>query len=160
MAEITISGGKATGIRLASGETHTATKAVIAGVAPGALASKLLPNGSGDAGFDTAMKKFRHAPGTMMIHLALDDLPDWKAGAELKKFAYVHIAPSLDQMARTYSRPSQACCLTSRCWSSGSRQRSIRRALLRQACSVGAGAHAARRDPRRRGGRDRASVMG
>ena len=50
------------------------------------------------------MKKFRHAPGTMMIHLALDGLPDWKAGAELKSFAYVHIAPSLDQMARAYQQ--------------------------------------------------------
>ena len=104
VAEITTSGGRATGVRLANGETHPATKAVIAGVAPGALAGKLLPNGSGDAGFDTAMKKFRHAPGTMMIHLALDGLPDWTAGAELKKFAYVHIAPSLDQMARTYQQ--------------------------------------------------------
>ena len=34
VAEITTSGGKATGVRLAIGETHTATKAVIAGVAP------------------------------------------------------------------------------------------------------------------------------
>jgi phytoene dehydrogenase-like protein len=40
----------------------------------------------------------------MMIHLALDDLPEWSAGEELRKFAYVHIAPSLDQMARTYSQ--------------------------------------------------------
>ena len=40
VAEITTSGGKATGVRLASGETHTATKAVIAGVAPGALAGQ------------------------------------------------------------------------------------------------------------------------
>src|SRR5690349_5752200 len=104
VAEILTSGGKATGIKLASGETHTATKAVIANVAPGALPGKLLPQGSGDAGFDTAMKKFRHAPGTMMIHLALDDLPDWKAGADLQKFAYVHVAPSLDQMARTYQQ--------------------------------------------------------
>ena len=104
VGEITMSGGKATGVRLASGEMHMATKAVIAGVAPGALAGRLLPNGSGDAGFDTSMKKFRHAPSTMMIHLALDDLPDWRAGAELRKFAYVHIAPSLDQMARTYQQ--------------------------------------------------------
>lgn len=104
VAEFLTSGGKATGIGLANGETHTATKAVIANVAPGALSGKLLPAGSGDAGFDTAMKKFRHAPGTMMIHLALDGLPDWTAGAELKKFAYVHIAPSLDQMARTYQQ--------------------------------------------------------
>ena len=39
-----------------------------------------------------------------MIHLALSDLPDWKAGAALRNYAYVHIAPSLDQMARTYSQ--------------------------------------------------------
>jgi len=104
VAEIVTSGGRATGISLANGETHTATKAVIANVAPGALPGKLLPNGSGDTGFDGAMKKFRHAPGTMMIHLALDGLPDWKAGAELQKFAYVHVAPSLDQMARTYQQ--------------------------------------------------------
>ncbi len=86
VAEITTSGGKATGIRLASGETHTATKAVIAGVAPGALPGKLLPQGSGDAGFDTAMKKFRHAPGTMMIHLALDGLPDWTRRRRAEEF--------------------------------------------------------------------------
>ncbi|TGV64606.1 NAD(P)/FAD-dependent oxidoreductase, partial [Mesorhizobium sp. M00.F.Ca.ET.158.01.1.1] len=60
VAEITVSGGKATGVRLSSGETHTATKAVIAGVAPKALTGKLLPGGSGNAGFDTAMQKFRH----------------------------------------------------------------------------------------------------
>ena len=104
VAEITTAGGRTTGVRLASGETHTATRAVIAGVAPGALSGKLLPNGSGDRGFDTAMRKFRHAPGTMMIHLALDDLPAWKAGAELRQFAYVHLAPSLDAMARTYQQ--------------------------------------------------------
>jgi len=104
IAEIIVTGGKATGVRLASGETHTASKAVIAGVAPRALAGGLLPNGSGDAGFDTAMEKFRYAPGTMMIHLALDDLPDWSAGAELRQFAYVHLAPSLDVMSRTYQQ--------------------------------------------------------
>ncbi|WP_292201401.1 NAD(P)/FAD-dependent oxidoreductase, partial [Mesorhizobium sp.] len=96
--------GRATGVRLASGDFHVASKAVIAGVAPKALTGKLLPNGSGDAGFDAAMKKFRHAPGTMMIHLALDDLPDWSAGAELRHFAYVHLAPSLNAMSRTYQQ--------------------------------------------------------
>jgi phytoene dehydrogenase-like protein len=104
VAEITAAGGSATGVRLASGETHMASKAVIAGVSPGALPGKLLPNGSGDAGFDAAMRKFRHAPGTMMIHLALNDLPDWRAGAELRRFAYVHLAPSLDAMARIYQQ--------------------------------------------------------
>jgi phytoene dehydrogenase-like protein len=104
VAEILTSGGGATGIRLASGETHEATKAVVAGVAPGALVGKLLPAGSGDAAFDASMRKFRHAPGTMMIHLALDSLPDWRAGEELQRFAYVHLAPSLEAMARVYQQ--------------------------------------------------------
>ncbi len=104
VAEIISTGGRATGVRLASGETHTASKAVIAGVAPRALTGKLLPGGSGNTAFDGAMRTFRHAPGTMMIHLALDALPEWKAGAELKQFAYVHLAPSLDAMAATYQQ--------------------------------------------------------
>jgi hypothetical protein len=64
----------------------------------------LIEGQSGDAGFDRKMASFVHAPGTMMIHLALDGLPDWTASDELKSFAYVHIAPSLDQMARTYQQ--------------------------------------------------------
>jgi phytoene dehydrogenase-like protein len=53
--------------------------------------------------FDKAMSRFRHAPGTMMIHLAMDGLPNWRDPA-LAGFAYVHLAPSLDQMARTYAQ--------------------------------------------------------
>ena len=37
VVEITTAGGRATGVRLANGETHSAAKAVVAGVAPGAL---------------------------------------------------------------------------------------------------------------------------
>ena len=40
----------------------------------------------------------------MMIHLALSALPDWAARRPCHRFAYVHIAPSLDQMARTYQQ--------------------------------------------------------
>jgi len=40
----------------------------------------------------------------MMIHLALSELPRWRAGDALRQFAYVHIAPSLDQMASTYGQ--------------------------------------------------------
>jgi phytoene dehydrogenase-like protein len=80
-----------------------AKRAVIAGVTPTALAGTLLANGSGDAGYDTGAAKFRYGPGTMMVHLAASDLPDWSAGEELKRFAYVHLAPDLDMMARVYS---------------------------------------------------------
>ena len=91
-------------------------------------AGKLLPDGSGDAGFDTAMKKFRHAPGTMMIHLALDGLPDWRAGAELRHSPMSISRPRSTRWRAPISRRSPACCRTSRCWSSASRPRSIRRA--------------------------------
>lgn len=95
-------GGKAQGITLADGRKIDADRAVIANLAPKALVR--LTGGTGNAGFDRRMTGYAHAPGTMMIHLATDALPDWAAGAALKGFAYVHLAPSLDQMARTYQQ--------------------------------------------------------
>ena len=92
---------RATGIELADGRRIMAAKAVIAGVAPAALARL---TGAISPGFDAAMARFDHAPGTMMIHLALDSLPDWAAGKALQSFAYVQLAPSLDQMARSYAQ--------------------------------------------------------
>lgn len=100
VARILHDGSRASGVELADGRKIMAGKAVIAGVAPRALPK--LTGGTTPA-FDAGMARFAHAPGTMMIHLALSDLPDWRA-PELKSFAYVHIAPSLDQMARTYQQ--------------------------------------------------------
>ena len=94
-------GNRATGIELADGRRITARRAVIAGTSPKGL--RRLTGDTAPA-FDRTMDSFRHAPGTMMIHLAMDSLPDWRAGAQLQRFAYVHLAPSLDQMARTYSQ--------------------------------------------------------
>jgi phytoene dehydrogenase-like protein len=94
-------GSRASGIELADGRRITATRAVIAGTSPRGLRRL---TGDTSPAFDTAMDRFRHAPGTMMIHLATDALPDWRAGSELQRFAYVHLAPSLDQMARTYQQ--------------------------------------------------------
>jgi phytoene dehydrogenase-like protein len=62
-----------------------------------------LTGGTGDTRHENALQKFQHAPGTMMIHLAMDALPNWSA-PELKRFAYVHLAPSMDQMAQTYAQ--------------------------------------------------------
>jgi phytoene dehydrogenase-like protein len=103
VAEVKRDGGRAVGIRLANGETVGAKRAVIAGVTPGALVSKILAGNSGDANFDRGAKKFAFGPGTMMVHLAISDLPDWAAGEELKRFAYVHLAPDLGMMGRAYS---------------------------------------------------------
>ncbi|KSV66554.1 hypothetical protein N185_32320 [Sinorhizobium sp. GW3] len=102
VTEIIVSSGKALGVQLLSGERIEARKAVIASVAPTILANRLLPEGSGHSGFDKAMRRFRHAPGAMVVHVAASELPRWRAGEELRRFGYVHIAPSLDQMAATY----------------------------------------------------------
>jgi phytoene dehydrogenase-like protein len=102
VAEVLTGGMGARGVRLADGRRVTAKRAVIANIGPRALA-RLLPGGSGDTGYDRAAAGFAHGPGTMMLHLALDDLPDWAAGRELRRFAYVHLAPSLRQMAGAYA---------------------------------------------------------
>lgn len=98
--EVSVSRGRARGVVLASGEHIEAERAVIANLTPTVLA-KLLPGDSLDE--RGAVDRYRYGPGTMMIHLALDDLPDWSAGEELRQFAYVHIGPYMDDMGIAYN---------------------------------------------------------
>lgn len=92
--------GKAQGVLLQSGERLQARRAVIANTHPRLLYGKLLAQ-TGE--IPPAPSRLRSGPGTMMIHLAMAELPKWAAGKELQEFAYVHLAPSLDHMARTYT---------------------------------------------------------
>ena len=103
VASLNIDGGRATGVTLASGETIVARKAVIANIHPHQLFGKLVPKAAERAGFERKAEEFRAGPGAMMIHLALDGLPDWTAGEALKEFAYVHIAPDMQMMSRVYA---------------------------------------------------------
>lgn len=100
---IETAGGRATGVRLADGRTLEATRAVIANAHPRIVFGKLLAPDPARAAFDAKVARFRAGPGTMMIHLALDSLPDWAAGEALKRFAYVHVAPDLAMMSRVYA---------------------------------------------------------
>jgi phytoene dehydrogenase-like protein len=97
---IAMQNGSAAGVVLASGERIAATRAVIANLHPRVLFGRLVLETSAAT---QRLAKFRPGPATMMIHLALDDLPAWSAGAELRRFAYVHLAPSLAALARTYT---------------------------------------------------------
>ena len=97
---IAVEGGAAKAVVLADGEHIDATRAVIANLHPRVLFGDLIPDSSGPA---QRLARLRPGPGTMMIHLALNDLPPWSAGAELRRFAYVHLAPSFAAMARTYT---------------------------------------------------------
>jgi len=41
-----------------------------------------------------------------MLHLALSGAPRWEGGDDLRDFAYIHIAPYVDELAATYA---EAC---------------------------------------------------
>lgn len=97
-----VEGGRATSVRLQDGRELRASRAVISNIHPKHLADAL-PSSDAVRPFADAMQKFRAAPGTMMIHLALDALPDWRAGEHLKRFAYVHIAPDMAMMSVAYA---------------------------------------------------------
>ncbi|GAB5374473.1 MAG: NAD(P)/FAD-dependent oxidoreductase [Acuticoccus sp.] len=99
---IEVTGGKATAVRLSDGTRVEAREAVLASVTPRAMLG-LLDGTTGAPAADAALAGFRHGPGTMMIHIAANTLPDWRAGAELQKFAYVHLAPTLAHLSATYA---------------------------------------------------------
>lgn len=97
---IEIEAGRACGVRLADGTRLAARRAVIANLHPRLVFGPLVPKDPGRADFDARVARIRPGPGTMMIHLALREPLDWRAGQELQRFAYVHVAPDLAMMSR------------------------------------------------------------
>jgi phytoene dehydrogenase-like protein len=100
--KVLVEGGRAAGVRLAGGEEVRCIRAVVAGVTPTALA-KLTDGALPDAVARQA-RAYRYGPGTLVIHLALSGLPDWKAGADARRSFYVHVGPSLDYLAAAYQQ--------------------------------------------------------
>jgi phytoene dehydrogenase-like protein len=103
VVEVQVSNGRASGVKLAGGETITASKAVIANLTPAVLYGRVLNAAQLPNAFKRKVASYRYGPGTMMIHLALEALPGWLAGEELKQYAYVHVAPYLEDMSRAYT---------------------------------------------------------
>ena len=101
VAEILVAGDAATGVRLANGGVINASRAVISNVNP-ALMPDLLPDSVASRPEVARAREFRPGYATMMIHLAMDDLPPWIA-AEARTYNYVHIGPYIDDMARAYT---------------------------------------------------------
>ncbi|MCX8526874.1 MAG: NAD(P)/FAD-dependent oxidoreductase [Candidatus Nanopelagicales bacterium] len=101
VAEILVTGDAATGVRLANGDVINASRAVISNVNP-ALMPDLLPDTVAARPEVARAREFRPGYATMMIHLAMDELPAWKA-TEARTYNYVHIGPYIDDMARAYT---------------------------------------------------------
>ena len=96
-------GGRAVAVELAGGERVGARRAVIANLSPAVLYGRLLAGDALPPRVRRGASRYAYGPGTMMVHLALSDPIPWAAGPELGDFAYVHIAPYMDDLARTYS---------------------------------------------------------
>jgi phytoene dehydrogenase-like protein len=91
-----VQSGKAVGVLTKNGEQIKA-KQIVSNVNP-ALLPKLL----GERAETKELHNFRPGLGTMMIHLALSELPHW-IDPKAKEFNYIHIAPYVDDMAITYA---------------------------------------------------------
>lgn len=103
VVRVAVKDGRATGVELASGELITARRAVIASLTPPALYERLLAEAPLPEALRRAARRYRYGPGTMMLHLALSAPPAWEAGEDLAQFAYIHIAPYLEDLATTYA---------------------------------------------------------
>jgi phytoene dehydrogenase-like protein len=100
---VTVDDGRATAVDLVSGERVEASRAVVANLTPGVLFAGMVPPESLPDGFRRRVARYAYGPGTMMIHAALSDPLAWAAGEDLHEFGYVHVAPYVDDMARTYA---------------------------------------------------------
>lgn len=98
VASIIQSGGRATGVRLASGETVTAKKSVICSVTPTHLYGRLLGDAAPKADLEAA-QKYRYGKGNFQIHYALDKPPAWR-GEGLATVALLHLTPGLDGVSK------------------------------------------------------------
>lgn len=103
VAGVEVYAGTAAGVKLMSGEVIRSSKAVIANVAPSVLFNRLVDSEHLSKDFKRKAERYRHGPGTMTIHLALNDLPGWTAENELQKYMYVHVAPYLEDMSKAYN---------------------------------------------------------
>ena len=97
---ILVSGGKATAVRLAGGETIAASRAVLACVTPTQLYGRLLGSGDTPRKVRDAAGRFRYGRGEMQIHIAMSELPRWKGDARLARTPIVHVTPGLDGVSR------------------------------------------------------------
>jgi len=99
---ILVSGGRATAVRIADGETVAASRAVVASVTPTQLYGSLLGEGEVPGPVAAAARRFRYGRGELHVHLALDELPRWKGprGDELRRCPLVHVTTGLDGVSR------------------------------------------------------------
>ncbi|HEY1775995.1 MAG TPA: NAD(P)/FAD-dependent oxidoreductase [Solirubrobacteraceae bacterium] len=104
VTRVLLRGGRASGVELAGGERIDARRSIVANLSPAVLHGRLLASESPPPSTAAAAAAYRYGPATMMVHLALSDPIPWRAGEDLGRFAYVHIAPYIDDLALMYAQ--------------------------------------------------------
>ena len=106
VTRVVVEGGRAGAVELAGGERIEARRAVIANLTPTILHGRLLDAASLSPRLRRSAAGYAYGPGTMMVHLALAGPIPWSAGEDIGRFAYVHIAPYVDDLATMYAQAS------------------------------------------------------
>ena len=97
---VLVSSGRATAVRLATGETIPASRGVVASVTPTQLYGHLLGRAEVPDELSRAAARYRYGRGEMQIHLALSEPPAWHGDERLGRTAIVHVTPGLDGVSR------------------------------------------------------------
>jgi phytoene dehydrogenase-like protein len=105
---VLVSGGRASAVRLAGGETIRAERAIVASVTPTQLYGSLLGAGDVPAPLARAAARYRYGRGEMQIHLALREPPDWYGDDRLSRTAIVHVTPGLDGVSRAVNEAERS----------------------------------------------------
>jgi len=104
VARIEVRRGRAVGVELADGERIGARRAVIANLSPAPLIGRLLADADVPGDMVRRVEGYRYGPATMTVHLAMDGPIPWEAGEDLAEFGYVHAAPYVEDLSRTYAQ--------------------------------------------------------
>ncbi len=104
VGQVLVENGKATGVRLESGEEIFATR-IIANVGPKLLYERLMNPADLDSRFVRRIKGFKAGSGTFRMNVALSELPRFTCLPEPGEHhqSGIIIAPTLDYMDRAFS---------------------------------------------------------
>ena len=100
--QIVVKGGRACAVYTRNCEEISARHAVVANVTVRNLFGKLLSANDIGGRFRQRTQRYRYGPGTFIMHLALDRMPDWRAADDLARFNYVHLNGSGTEIEQTY----------------------------------------------------------
>ncbi|MCP4380811.1 MAG: NAD(P)/FAD-dependent oxidoreductase [Hyphomicrobiales bacterium] len=99
VAEVLVTNGRASGVKLSGGETIEARRGVICSVTPTQLYGRLIPDAATDPAGKARAADYRYGKGSMQMHYALKSPPKWKS-AGLEQVALIHLTPGLDGVSK------------------------------------------------------------